>query len=69
MSLEPNISEYNLLLIDDDEVDVMTFQRALKSTDLSYKLTVCYNANEALEKAKKIERSVIMNAMMVKMSV
>ncbi len=53
MSLEPNISEYNLLLIDDDEVDVMTFQRALKSTDLSYKLTVCYNANEALEKLKK----------------
>lgn len=53
MSLDPKISEYNLLLIDDDEVDVMTFQRALKSSELSHKLTVCYNAKEALEKIKK----------------
>lgn len=42
-------SEYKLLLIDDDEVDVMTFQRAIRKTDLKYTLGVCYNANEALK--------------------
>lgn len=42
-------SEYKLLLIDDDEVDVMTFQRAIRKTDLKYTLAVCYNANEALK--------------------
>ncbi len=50
MSLETNKSDYKLLLIDDDEVDIMTFQRALKSSDLSCKLTVCFDAKEALEK-------------------
>jgi hypothetical protein len=40
--------QYKLLLIDDDEVDVMTFQRSLKKTDLNYDLKVCYNAAETL---------------------
>lgn len=40
--------EYKLLLIDDDEVDVMTFQRALKKSDLKYTLSICYNAAETL---------------------
>lgn len=48
MSPETPSLEYKLLLIDDDEVDVMTFQRSLKKSDLKYSLDVCYNANEAL---------------------
>jgi signal transduction histidine kinase/two-component SAPR family response regulator len=48
MSQETPSSVYKLLLIDDDEVDVMTFQRSLKKSDLTYTLDVCYNANEAL---------------------
>ncbi len=48
MSQETPYSEYKLLLIDDDEVDVMTFQRSLKKSDLKYQLDVCYNAVEAL---------------------
>lgn len=45
---------YKLLLIDDDEVDVMTFKRALKKTDLNYTLDVCNDANETLS---TVERS------------
>lgn len=41
-------AEFKLLLIDDDEVDVMTFQRALKKSDLKYSLNICYNAVETL---------------------
>lgn len=40
--------DYKLLLIDDDEVDVMTFQRALRKSELPHHLTICYNADEAL---------------------
>ncbi|MCF8255140.1 MAG: response regulator [Bacteroidia bacterium] len=53
MSSELGSSEYRLLLIDDDEVDVMTFQRSLKKSDLIYKLDVCYNAPEALSTIEK----------------
>ncbi|OYU97757.1 MAG: hybrid sensor histidine kinase/response regulator [Bacteroidetes bacterium B1(2017)] len=53
MSLEPETAEYNLLLIDDDEVDVMTFQRSLKKSDIKYSLTVCYNAAETLSTIEK----------------
>ncbi|MDZ4667591.1 MAG: response regulator [bacterium] len=48
MSQDTSISAYNILLIDDDEVDVMTFQRALKKSELKYTLDICYNAVEAL---------------------
>ena len=40
--------DYKLLLIDDDEVDVMTFQRSLRKSELPHHLTICYNADEAL---------------------
>jgi len=39
---------YQLLLIDDDEVDVITFQRAIKKADLANQVDICYNASEAL---------------------
>jgi len=43
------IKEYSLLLIDDDEVDILSFQRALKKTGLSYDLGICRNAQETLD--------------------
>lgn len=42
------MSNYKLLLIDDDEVDVMTFQRALRKTEIPHDLAIAYNANEAI---------------------
>lgn len=48
------MSNYKLLLIDDDEVDVMTFQRSLRKSDLPHQLTICYNANEALSAIENI---------------
>lgn len=42
-------ASYKLLLIDDDEVDIMQFERALKKTGLIYNLHICKNAQETLE--------------------
>lgn len=44
---------YRLLLIDDDEVDIISFERALKKTGLSYELSVCNNATETLDTITK----------------
>ncbi len=43
----------NLLLVDDDDVDIITFERAIKKTDLKYKLDISKNAAETLELIKK----------------
>lgn len=50
MNHETESHIYHLLLIDDDEVDVITFQRAIKKSDLPCKVDICYNAAEALNK-------------------
>jgi CheY-like chemotaxis protein len=42
-------ASFKLLLIDDDEVDIMQFERALKKTGLVYNLQICKNAEETLE--------------------
>ncbi len=42
-----------LLLIEDDEVDVMIFQRAIKKTELNYSLTICNNAAETFSAIEK----------------
>ena len=42
-------ASYKILLIDDDEVDIMQFERALKKTGLVYNLHICKNAQETLE--------------------
>ena len=39
---------FKLLLVDDNELDVLNFQRNIKKTDLRAKIDICYNANEAL---------------------
>lgn len=43
------MSEYKLLLIDDDEADVLTFQRSLRKSEILHQLSICYNADEALK--------------------
>lgn len=47
MSTEPGAS-LKLLLIEDDDVDIMTFQRAMRKADMQHTLEVCKNADEAL---------------------
>ncbi len=44
---------YKLLLVDDDDIDIMSFQRALKRTGLVYELDICKNATETLEVVNK----------------
>jgi PAS domain S-box-containing protein len=46
-------ASFKLLLIDDDEVDIMQFERALKKTGLVYNLHICKNAQETLEVISK----------------
>ncbi|MCE2740219.1 MAG: response regulator [Sphingobacteriales bacterium] len=41
---------FKLLLVDDNELDVLNFQRNIKKTDLRTKIDICYNATEALNK-------------------
>ncbi len=40
---------FNILLVDDDDFDIMAFDRALKKTELSINLTSANVANEALD--------------------
>ena len=44
---------YKLLLVDDDDIDIMSFQRALKRTGLMYELDICKKATETLEVVNK----------------
>jgi len=44
-----NNSPYRILLIEDDEVDAQSFQRALKKTELSHSLIITNNATEGLK--------------------
>jgi len=41
--------QIKILLVDDDDIDIMSFERALKKTGLPYELTTCTYANEALD--------------------
>jgi len=44
-----NNGPYRILLIEDDEVDAQSFQRALKKTELSHSLIITNNATEGLK--------------------
>lgn len=44
-----------LFLVDDDEIDAMSFERALKKSGIKYTLKYCKNASEALEEIVKDE--------------
>ncbi len=39
----------NILLVDDDELDVISVQRTLKKWDADYNLHIAYNGKEALD--------------------
>ena len=53
MAEADNNNTYKLLLIEDDDVDIMTFQRAIRKADLNHSLSICKNANEALDTVSK----------------
>ena len=44
-----------LFLVDDDEIDAISFERALKKSGINYSLKHCKNASEALEEIVKEE--------------
>lgn len=41
------MSKYNILLVEDDELDVISVQRSLKKINAEYQLSVAYNGKEA----------------------
>jgi CheY-like chemotaxis protein len=43
------MKKYNILLVEDDELDVISVKRSLKKLDNDYELRVAYNGKEALE--------------------
>jgi PAS domain S-box-containing protein len=44
---------YQILLIDDDEIDVIKFQKTILKTDLQTQVDICYNATDAFNKLEK----------------
>ena len=50
MTSKSTTQVFKLLLVDDNELDVLNFQKNIKKTDLRAKIDICYNANEALNK-------------------
>jgi len=50
MTTKSTTQVFKLLLVDDNELDVLNFQKNIKKTDLRAKIDICYNANEALNK-------------------
>ena len=51
--------KFKLLLVDDDDIDIMSFQRALKKTGLKYELDICKNSIETLEFVTKFKYNCI----------
>lgn len=43
------MKKYNILLIEDDELDVISVERSLKKFDIPYELHTAYNGREALD--------------------
>jgi len=43
-----NMKKHSILLIEDDELDIISFQRSLKHFDSEYELYTAYNGREAL---------------------
>lgn len=42
------MKKFNILLVEDDELDVISVQRSLKKLDIDYQLHTAYNGKEAL---------------------
>jgi len=50
---------YKILLVDDDDVDIISFQRTLKKTGLKYEFEICKNAEETIEAINKYKYNCI----------
>ncbi len=44
-----DLTKLNILLVDDDEIDILAFERALKKAEIPYKIETCTYAAEALQ--------------------
>ncbi len=47
------MKKFNILLVEDDELDVISVQRSLKKLDSDYELHTAYNGKEALQYLEK----------------
>jgi CheY-like chemotaxis protein len=48
------MKKYNILLVEDDELDVISVKRSLKKLDSEYELETAYNGKEALSILKQM---------------
>jgi CheY-like chemotaxis protein len=50
---------YSILLVEDDELDVISFQRSFKHLGSQYKLHTAFNGKEALDMLRQTEPAII----------
>lgn len=49
------MKKHSILLVEDDELDIISVQRSLKKLDIEYELITAYNGKEALSKLRENE--------------
>ncbi len=52
-----DFAKLNILLVDDDEIDILAFERALKKAEIPYKIETCTYAAEALQLLEETQNS------------
>jgi PAS domain S-box-containing protein len=50
-----NETTIRIFLVDDDEIDAMSFERALRKSGLKFSLTHCNDANQAMEEINRVD--------------
>jgi signal transduction histidine kinase/two-component SAPR family response regulator len=50
-----NETTIRIFLVDDDEIDAMSFERALRKSGLNFSLTHCNDANQAMEEISRVD--------------
>lgn len=50
-----NETTIRIFLVDDDEIDAMSFERALRKSGLNFLLTHCNDANQAMDEIHKVD--------------
>ena len=50
-----NETTIRIFLVDDDEIDAMSFERALRKSGLYFSLTHCKDANQAMDEIHKVD--------------
>ena len=56
---KPDMKKNTILLVEDDELDVISVERTLRKLDMDYELHTAYNGKEALTMLTKPENSII----------